>query len=165
MNPEQLAIRNKPMKSTAYIAIAFSLLIGLPASAVADSGDIVVEDAWARASIGTNRPGAAYMILRNTGSDPVTLVGLETPLAMMPDIHETTTDSNGVSSMGPVGEITILPGESVSLEPGGMHAMLMRLQTKMVEGETFPLTLNFADGGTLNVDVPILGIAARGPEG
>jgi len=105
------------MKSTAYIAIAFSLLIGLPASAVADSGDIVVEDAWARASIGTNRPGAAYMILRNTGSDPVTLVGLETPLAMMP------------------------------------------------EGETFPLTLNFADGGTLNVDVPILGIAARGPEG
>jgi len=72
------------MKSTAYIAIAFSLLIGLPASAVADSGDIVVEDAWARASIGTNRPGAAYMILRNTGSDPVTLVGLETPLAMMP---------------------------------------------------------------------------------
>lgn len=153
------------MKSTAYIAIAFSLLIGLPASAVADSGDIVVEDAWARASIGTNRPGAAYMILRNTGSDPVTLVGLETPLAMMPDIHETTTDSNGVSSMGPVGEIIISPGESVSLEPGGMHAMLMRLQTKMVEGETFPLTLNFADGGTLNVDVPILGIAARGPEG
>lgn len=153
------------MKSTAYIAIAFSLLIGLPASAVADSGDIVVEDAWARASIGTNRPGAAYMILRNTGSDPVTLVGLETPLAMMPDIHETTTDSNGVSSMGPVGEINISPGESVSLEPGGMHAMLMRLQAKMIEGETFQLTLNFADGGTLTVDVPIFGIAALDPEG
>ena len=46
-----------------------------------------------------------------------------------------------------------------------MHAMLMRLQTKKVEGETFPLTLNFADGGTLTDDVPILGIAARGPEG
>ena len=56
-------------------------------------------------------------------------------------------------------------GASVSLEPGGMHAMLMRLQTKMVEGETFPMTLNFADGGTLAVEVPILGIAARGPEG
>ena len=153
------------MKSTAYIAIAFSLLIGLPASAVADSGDIVVEDAWARASIGTNRPGVAYMTLRNTGTDPVTLVGLETPLAMMPDIHETTTDSNGVSSMGPVGEINISPGESVSLEPGGMHAMLMRLQAKMIEGETFQLTLNFADGGTLTVDVPIFGIAALGPEG
>mgnify|MGYP000085434616 CR=1 FL=1 len=153
------------MKFSSAIAIVISILIGLPTASFAGSEDVVVEDAWARASIGTNRPGAAYMTLRNTGSDPVTLVGLETPLAMMPDIHETTTDSNGVSSMGPVGEITILPGESVSLEPGGMHAMLMRLQTKMVEGETFPLTLNFADGETLTVDVPILGIAARGPEG
>ena len=67
--------------------------------------------------------------------------------------------------MAPAGEITISPGESVSLEPGGLHAMLMRLQMKMVEGETFPLTLNFADGGSLTVDVPILGIASRGPEG
>ena len=153
------------MRKSIFTALAFSILVGLPTASVAWSEDIVVEDAWSRASIGINRPGAAYMTLRNTGTDPVTLVGLETPLAMMPDIHETTTDANGVSSMGPVGEIIIPAGESVALEPGGMHAMLMRLQTKMVEGETFPLTLNFADGGTLTVDVPILGIAARGPEG
>ena len=154
------------MKSTvAAIALAFSVFVGLPTTSFAGSEDIVVEDAWSRASIGINRPGAAYMTLHNTGTDPVTLVGLETPLAMMPGIHETTTDANGVSSMGPVGEITIPAGESFALEPGGMHAMLMRLQIKMVEGETFPLTLNFADGGTLTVDVPIFGIAARGPEG
>ena len=153
------------MKPLTLTALAFSLLFILPTVSLAGSEDVVVEDAWARASIGTSRPGAAYMTLRNTGNDPVTLVGLATPLAMMPDIHETTTDSNGVSSMGPVGEITIPAGESVSLEPGGMHAMLMRLQTKMIEGETFQLTLNFADGGTLTVDVPILGIAARGLEG
>ena len=153
------------MKSSTITAIAFSILVGLPTSSVAGSEDVVVEDAWSRASVGTNRPGAAYMTLRNTGSGPVTLVGLETPLAMMPDIHETKTDANGVSSMAPAGEITIPPGESVSLEPGGLHAMLMRLQAKMVEGETFPLTLNFANGGTLTIDVPILGIAAHGPEG
>ena len=67
--------------------------------------------------------------------------------------------------MAPAGEITISPGESVALEPGGLHAMLMRLQTAMIEGETFPLTLAFSDGGEVTVDVPILGIAARGPEG
>jgi len=153
------------MKSTTFTAIAFSVLVGLPTASVAGSEDIVVEDAWSRASIGTNRPGAAYMTLRNTGSDPVTLEGLETPLAMMPDIHGTKTDANGVSSMAAAGEITIPPGGSVSLEPGGLHAMLMRLQTQMVKGETFPLTLKFTDGGKLTVDVPILSIAARGPEG
>ena len=153
------------MRKSTFHALAFSILVGLPTASLAGSEDIVVEDAWSRASIGINRPGAAYMTLRNTGTEPVTLLGLETPLAMMPDIHETKTDANGVSSMAPAGEIIIPPGESVSLEPGGMHAMLMRLQTKMVEGETFPLTMNFADGGKLTVNVPILGIAARGPEG
>ncbi len=153
------------MKPSILSAIAFSILAGLPAVSSAGSQDVVVEGAWSRASIGTSRPGAAYMTLRNTGSDPVTLTGLKTPLAMMPDIHETKTDANGVSSMSPVGDITILPGESVSLQPGGLHAMLMRLQTKMIEGETFPLTLNFTDGGSLTVDVPILGTGARGPEG
>lgn len=154
------------MKSiVSAIALVFSVFVGLPTTSAAGSEDIVVEDPWAGASIGTNRPGAAYMTLRNTGSDPVTLLGLETPLAMMPDIHETKTDANGVSSMAPVGEIILRSGESVSLKPGGLHAMLMRLQNKMIEGETFPLTLNFADGGKLTVDVPILGIGARGPEG
>ncbi len=153
------------MKPSILSAIAFSILAGLPAVSSAGSQDVVFEGAWSRASIGTSRPGAAYMTLRNTGSDPVTLTGLKTPLAMMPDIHETKTDANGVSSMSPAGDIMIPPGETVSLEPGGLHAMLMRLQIKMVEGETFPLTLNFADGGMLTVDVPILGIAARGPEG
>ena len=150
---------------TIVTIIALGLNVGLPTTSFADSGDVIVEDAWARASIGTNRPGAAYMTMRNTGTDPVTLVGLETPLAMMPNIHETKTDANGVSSMAPAGEIMIAPGESVSLEPGGLDAMLMQLQTKMVEGATFPLTLIFADGGVVTVNIPVLSIAARGPKG
>ena len=111
--------------------------------ALAGSEDVVVEGAWSRASIGMNRPGAAYMTIRNTGDTPVTLIGLTTPLAMMPEIHETKTNAEGVSSMSPAGEIAIDPGDSVALEPGGLHAMLMRLQEPMTEGGTFPLTLLF----------------------
>ncbi len=154
------------MKSpVATSLIALSLLLGLPSLAVADSSKIVVEGAWARASIGTNRPGASYMTVRNTGVDPVVLIGLETPLAMMPTIHETKTKANGVSSMSLVGDIVIPPGGAVSLKPGGLHAMLMQLQTPMVKGESFLLTLTFADGGSVAVDVPILSISARGPKG
>lgn len=131
--------------------------------ALAGSEDVVVEGAWSRASIGMNRPGAAYMTIRNTGDTPVTLIGLVTPLAMMPEIHESKTNADGVSSMAPADEITISPGESMSLEPGGLHAMLMQLQTPMTEGESYPLTLLFDDGGEVTVEVPILGIAARGP--
>jgi len=132
---------------------------------LAGSEDVVVEDAWARASIGVNRPGAAYMTIRNTGDEAVTLTGISTPLAMMPEIHESKTNAAGVSSMAPAGEITIAPGEAAELAPGGLHAMLMRLQEPMTEGESFALTLTFSDGGEVTVEVPILGIAARGPEG
>ncbi len=141
------------------------LAAGLSVPAFAGSQDVSVEQPWARASIGVKRPGAAYMIVRNTGEDAVTLTGLATPLAMMPEIHESKTNADGVSSMTPVDEITIEAGESVALEPGGLHAMLMKLQNPMTEGESFPLTLTFADGGEVTVEVPILGIAERGPEG
>lgn len=153
---KQIALATTAILATSLIA---------PASAFAGSEDVVVEAPWARASIGMGRPGAAYMTVRNTGDEAVTLTGLVTPLAMMPEIHQTTTTTEGVSSMAPAGEILVLPGGSVALEPGGLHAMLMRLQTPMTEGETFPLTLAFSDGGEITIDVPILGIAARGPEG
>ena len=41
----------------------------------------------------------------------------------------------------------------------------MQLQSPLVEGETFPLTLLFSDGTELEITVPVLGIGARGPEG
>ena len=46
-----------------------------------------------------------------------------------------------------------------------MHLMLMALNEKLEEGSTFPLTLTFEDAGEISVEVPVLGIAATGPEG
>ncbi len=140
------------------------IIAGFAATAKAEEPAVVVEEAWSRASIGTNRPGAAYMTIRNTGDETEVLAGLRTDLAMMPEIHLTSTNDQGVSSMSPAGEIEIAPGDVVALEPGGLHAMLMRLQRPMVKGEIFSLTLVFAGGGEVTVEVPILGIAARGPE-
>lgn len=147
----------------ASAALMFAVGPGTPA--LAGSEDVVVEGAWARASIGTTRPSAAYMTIRNTGDEAVTLTDLKTDLAMRPAVHRTATNEQGVSSMTPAGEIDIAPGEAVALEPGGLHAMLMMLRRPMVEGGTFELMLSFSDGGEVVVQVPILGIAARGPEG
>ena len=145
--------------------IALGVTLALPTAGFAGSEDVVVERPWARASIGTSRPGAAYMTIRNTGTDAVTLTGLRTGIAMMPKIHLSSTDANGVSTMAPAGDIKIAPGEAVTLQPGGLHVMLMKLQGPMEKGARILLTLVFDDGGEVMVEVPILGIAARGPEG
>jgi hypothetical protein len=59
-----------------------------------------------------------------------------------------------------------LPADApVSMEPGGMHLMLMQLTTKLVQGEMLPLTLEFASGAQVRIEVPVLGPAATGPGG
>lgn len=154
------------MQQLARTLLASLLLpVWFAAAAIAGSTDVIVENAWSRASIGTGRPGVAYLEIHNAGDEPVTLIGLRTDIAMMPEIHRTETDANDVSSMSPAGEIEIPPGETVMLEPGGLHAMLMRLTRPMTEGESYSLTLVFSDGGEKKIEVPILGFGARGPEG
>ncbi|MBI1495440.1 copper chaperone PCu(A)C [Halocynthiibacter styelae] len=152
------------MKTCYFRPLALCAVLLLTATpGFAGAEDVRVTDPWARASIGVNRPGAAYLTLHNTGQDDVTLTGVTTPLALRPEIHLTSTNAEGISSMRRAGDITIAAGESVSLEPGGLHTMLMQLQTPMQEGESFPLTFEFSDGGTVTADVPVLGLAARGP--
>lgn len=149
-------------------ALAFSgLLISaiLSVTAHADTRKIAVEDAWSRASIGTSRPGAAYMKIANGGDEPVSLTGVRSDIAKMPQIHVTSTNAQGVSSMAPAGEIEIAPGAVFALKPGGAHVMLMGLNRAMREGDSHELTLVFSDGDPVTVEVPILGIAARGPKG
>lgn len=152
----------KLLQSGALAALA--ALAGFSAPVLAGAAGVVVEGAWSRASIATSRPGAAYMTIRNTGEEPVTLTKIQTDLATMPEIHRTSTNEQGVTSMAPAGEIEIAAGGTVALEPGGLHAMLMGLQRPMAEGGTFSLTLLFSNGSKLTVEVPILGVAARGPE-
>lgn len=137
------------------------ILLSLVGSAMAE---VVVEDAWSRASIGINRPGAAYMKISNAGDETMVLIGLRTGLAMKPEVHLSSINDKGVSSMLPAGEIEIAAGQTIELKPGGLHVMLMGLRQPMVEGDTFFLTLLFADDNEVTVTVPIFGIAARGPK-
>lgn len=148
----------------AAAAIALAGSAGALAQESVRAGDFVVEQSWARATIGTSRPGAAYLTIRNEGSAPDTLVGIESGVAGSAEIHDTTTDASGITRMAPTGPLAIGPGEEIVLTPGGKHLMLMQLNEPLVEGETLPLTLRFEEAGEVAVEAPILGIGSRGPD-
>lgn len=151
------------MKTTlpAALAVALATVIGA-SQAQSQPHELVVEDAWARASIGTSRPGVVYMTLRNKGAAAVSISGFEADLAEMAEVHRTSTDDQGVTRMTPAGAIEIGAGDSVALEPGGLHVMLMGLTRPMTDGEAFTLTLRTARDD-INVEVLVLGMAATGP--
>ena len=123
-------------------------------------GDITVEAPWSRVSLGTQRPGVVYLTIRNDGETDDALIGITTPVAGMPMIHE-TVDTDGVVSMPHVMEVPVAAGETVALEPGGYHAMLMDLTEALEEGGSFPVTLTFEQAGEITVDVQVRSITAR----
>ena len=150
------------MKLPVAAVLAFALSAGFVQAEPVRQGDLEVDAAWARASIGTSRPGAAYFTVRNLGDETDRLTGLSSPVSAMPMLHETTL-SEGVSRMAHVEAAEIPAGGELTLEPGGMHVMLMELTTPLKEGATFPLTLTFESGGEITVEVPVFGPGATGP--
>lgn len=149
----------------AALALTLALPAALPAAAedVARAGTVVIADPWARASIVAGRPGAAYLTLRNEGSEPDALIEVATPAAGHAMLHETTLSADGVARMGHVPALEIPAGGAAALAPGGYHLMLMDLSAPLREGETLTLTLRFRSGAEATVTAPVLGPAAKGP--
>lgn len=125
-------------------------------------GDLVIELPWARASIGTGRPVAGYFTITNKGKEDDRMIGLETAVAEKAEVHATVNDG-GVMKMLHVEDLTIRSGETLTLEPGGLHIMLMGLREPLRKGGSFPLTVTFEKGGRATVQVSVAGPGAMEP--
>lgn len=126
------------------------------------SADVTISDGWARASILASRPAAAYLTLTSDQSDQ--LVAITTPIAGNVTIHAVENGDDGVSRMIGIDALDLPSGEPVTLAPGSMHLMLMGLSEKLEEGTDLPLILTFASGARMEVNVPVLGPGAMGPQ-
>lgn len=133
-----------------------ALLAATPALA-----DVTVTAPWARASIVASRPGAAYLTLQTPEGDR--LVSITTPVAEKVMIHAIEAGDDGLARMRSLDVLDLPADVPLTLEPGGMHIMLMGLTKKLLEGTRFPLTLSFETAGEVTIEVPVLGIAAAGP--
>ena len=125
-------------------------------------GNITVQHAWSRATIGAGRPGVFYVEIINAGAKDDALIGIATAAAGMPMLHETVV-TEGIASMPHALSIPVLAGQTVELAPGGYHGMLMDLTAAFKEGDSFPVTLNFQTAGEVTINVEVLSLRAEGP--
>jgi copper(I)-binding protein len=151
-----------PFPPSLLAAVVLAMIAPGAMAQGAAEGALVVERPWARASIGTSRPGAAYFTLRNNGAEDDVLTAIETPAAHMAELH-TTEVRDGVATMSPVEALQVPAGSEATLAPGGTHVMLMMLTAPLEEGESLPMTLVFERSGRVAVEVPIYGIGSSGP--
>ena len=78
---------------------------------------------------------AGYVELKNLGEQPLKLKGGQSGAFGFVEIHR-TEEVDGISRMRQVPLLEIAPGETVKLQPGGMHLMLMRPTREFAEGAT-----------------------------
>ena len=154
------------MKLFAIVTLMIAIIAGSGASFAQEAArldDLVIEQPWARASIGTNRPAAAYLTIRNEGTEDDALLAVSTPLSGIAEVHAMSM-KDGVMRMGPAGPVEIPAGGKVLLAPGGLHIMMMKLQKALIKGKTIEITLSFKRSGKITVTAPIYGPGATRPE-
>jgi copper(I)-binding protein len=148
------------------IRLAALVALGLVVAACGGDG-LTVDGAWARPSPAMANAGAIYMDITSPDADRLIGASVEASIAGTVEIHETTMadmgggddtadgEMGGAMVMREVGEVALPAGDTVSLEPGGLHIMLLDLPQPLEEGQTFEVTLDFEDAGTMTVDVEV----------
>ena len=121
------------------------------------ASSVVVGDPWVRATAGTEDTSmtAAFMTIDNTGDEDVTLVGASSEVAGMVEIHEMLMVDGAMAMQAMESGLVIEAGRGKVLEPGGYHVMLMDVQTELAPGDEVALTLEFSDGSTEDLTVPV----------
>jgi copper(I)-binding protein len=129
------------------------------------AGDLVISQAWSRATPKGAKTGGGYLTIENKGSAPDRLVGGSTDVAGSVQMHEMSTEG-GVMKMRPVENgLTIEPGKTVKLAPGGYHLMMMDLKQPLKRGDKVPVTLEFEKAGKVTISLDVEGVGAQGPAG
>ena len=150
---------------------------------VAAGGDettsIAVDGAWARTSPAVADAGAVYLVITNDGhtDDALIAASVDASVAAMAEIHETVQAQNqtqaqnqgSMTTMGgaaapmmemrAVESIAVPAGETVTLEPGGYHVMLLRLVEPLVAGASIDVTLTFEEAGDIEVVAEVRDVA------
>jgi copper(I)-binding protein len=115
-----------------------------------------VDGAWARTSPMESTVGAAYMSITASADDALIGASVDMSVAMMTQVHETTTAADGTMGMQEIASIPMVAGTPLVLEPGGYHVMIMELVAPLEVGTSFTVTLTFESGATTTVEVPVL---------
>jgi copper(I)-binding protein len=142
------------------LALLTTIVLVVAACGGDDEG-LDVEGAWARTSPRMADAGAVYMEITSGEGDRLLAAAVDASIAGTVQIHETVMDDSmgeegmGAMTMQQVPAIDLPPGETISLEPGGLHIMLLDLAAPLETGDTFEVTLTFENGGEKSYEVEV----------
>ena len=135
-------------------AVAALLAVAaLGAGCSSDDSELSLSDFWVAFPTVPERCGT-FGVITNNGTTAVDLISASVPSAYADEtqLHEVVM-VDGAPKMQPISGVTIAPGAQLVLKSGSYHIMLLNPRVEV--GQQVPLTLNFSDGTTLELDVTV----------
>ena len=126
----------------------FVIALTLVCSASGASDTLIISDAWVRATPPGKMMTAGYASLENVSKEVITITGVSAEAAGHTSLHETRIERDR-STMRPVARLSIEVGERVSLKPGGLHIMLMKLSESLTDGQSIDICLELENNDSL----------------
>ncbi|WP_027015705.1 copper chaperone PCu(A)C [Comamonas composti] len=150
---------------TSSFLIAASMGLSL-AQAHAGPAHVKAENGWVRASVPGQQATGAFV--RLTAEESLRLVGVESPVAGVAEVHEMKMEGD-VMRMRAIEGLDLPKGQAVELKPGGYHLMLQQLKSPVLKDSKVPLTLVFKDAkgetSRLSLELPARAMAPAGGHG
>lgn len=148
---------------TIAVVLAAALAFIGSAPTLADHPDVVVSQAWSRATPKGAKVAGGYLTIENRGAAPDRLLSASSPAAAKVEIHQMAIQ-DGIMTMRPLAEgLTIPPDATVTLAPGGEHIMFVGLAAPFEEGQRVPVTLTFQRSGKIETTFDVGSVGAKGP--
>jgi periplasmic copper chaperone A len=158
MGDVQLMMKTTVNKISCTVAFFVVVVFGATVPVLAHdytADGLKIDHPWARPTIGTLRVTAAYLILENQSGKSDKLVSASAAIADRVELHESVVEDGVVKMKHLPNGLEIPSGEKVELKPKGLHLMVMGLKQPLAVGDSFPMTLKFADRGDVDVEVKI----------
>jgi hypothetical protein len=150
----------KMLESLAFACLAGALLVA-GCDRPPPDGTVRVSDVWVRLPAVKSRPGGAYFRME-AGSEGTRLLGVSSPSVRWIEIHETET-KGGRTKMKQRKEIEFPSRGELVFEPGGRHAMLFGINSKVKAGGRVPLTFSFNVAPPITVEAQVLAAGDEAP--
>ena len=93
---------------------------------------------------------AGFMVVHNTSSKPVTIIGVTADGLQRVEMHE-HTHSDGVMRMRKLDNVTVESGSSLAFEPGGYHLMLFGVPEGMQPNDEIRARLLLSSGAQVEI--------------
>jgi copper(I)-binding protein len=140
-------------RSASIVHLVLVVALGIPL-AHASSSALTVEFAWVREGPPVAKTLAAYMTIKNSSMEPISIQSVRSTEFNRVELHRSMM-ADGMAIMKKETQVEIPARGRIKFKPGGRHIMLIGPSKALKVGDVIRLYFLLGNGDEVPIDVPV----------